>query len=177
MLSLCAGHAAVLFDELQVLMRPIALSHGPFRSSGEHGIHRMFIQTNLPRASHAGRNAVKQGVGQQFFHRLDLLDRQSGAKQTDSAGNVEAHAAGRHHAAEIGIECGDPADGKPIAPMSIRHRIGRLDDAGQRGHVGHLLVHFLVHMVNQLFGSVDHTRHSHLAARRDVPFVPLASFQ
>jgi hypothetical protein len=72
---------------------------------------------------------MEQGLGQLFLHWLKILDRESRAKRSDSTGNVESYTAGRHHPSEIGIERGDPADGKPIAPMGIGHRIGGLDNS------------------------------------------------
>ena len=152
-------------------MCPVTLSHCPACASGKHGIHLVPIQVHLPSAPYAGGNAMKQGVGQLFLHRLKIFDRESRAQRPDSTGNVEAHTAGRHNTSEVGIERGDPADGKPIAPMGIGHRIGGSDDPRERCDVRDLFIDLLVHVANQRFAGIDHRRHQHLAVRRYVPFV------
>ena len=53
--------------------------------------------------------------------------------------------------------------------MRVRHRIGCLDDPGQRRNVGRLFVDLVVHVADQLFVGVDDGRHAHRALRFNAP--------
>ena len=94
---------------------------------------------------------------------------QAGEHRAHAARDVEADAAGRHDAALLGIERRDAADREAVAPMGVRHGVGRLHDAGQRRDIDRLLEDLVVHVADQLLVGVDDRRHAHRAVRLDAP--------
>ncbi len=81
----------------------------------------------LPTPAGIWRNSE---FGQRFLHRQNVGDFQPGQHGAHAAGNIEADAAGRHHAARVGVEGGDAADRKAVAPMGVRHDVGGMHNAG-----------------------------------------------
>ena len=71
---------------------------------------------------------------------------QSGMQRADTAGDVKADAAGRHDAAIVRIECGNPADRKTVSPMGVGHRINGAREARQQCDVTQLRVDLVVHL-------------------------------
>ena len=53
--------------------------------------------------------------------------------------------------------------------MGIGHGIGGLNDSRQRGHIGRLLVHLVIHVADQVLVGIDDRRHAHGAIRLDAP--------
>ena len=132
-------HLAALLDAIEVgLVAPAALDR-PLRAAREHRIHLLGIQPDRAGAADARRDVLEQRVGERALHRLDICPGEPGVQAAHAARNVEAHTAGRHHAAALGVKGGDTTDGKAVTPVSIGHRIRRTDDARQRGDVDRLL--------------------------------------
>ena len=165
-----SGHAAMLLDTIQIGRTAVAVLDRPARAAAQHRIHLVRIQPQRAGAAHTGRDVCEQAVGQPLLERRNLVCPEPGVEGAHAAGNVEPHPAGRHHAAGVGIERCHPADRKAVAPVRVRHGIGRLDDARQGGDVGELFQDFVVHFADQRLVGKDHRRHAHPADRRDLPF-------
>ena len=88
--------------------------------------------------------------------------------QPHAAVDVEADAARRDHT--VGLVHGrDAADGEPVAPVDVRHGDAGVDDAGQRGDVGHLLQRLLVaRLLEQARVRVHASGHAHLVLAGDL---------
>ena len=86
-----------------------------------------------------------------------------------TARDVETNAAGGNDAALVRVESCHAADRKSISPMRVGHHIGRLDDSGERGDVGGLLIDLIVHITDEGFVREDDTRHPHRASWLDPP--------
>ena len=71
--------------------------------------------------------------------RLDVGGRQVRPDEADAAVDVVADAAGRDDAALRRVGGRHAADRKPVAPVDVGHGQAGPLDAGERGHVGHLL--------------------------------------
>ena len=108
------------------------------------------IERDRARAADAGRDLAKQRVGERFLDGQDVCDLKPGQHRADAAGDVEADAARRYDATLIRIEGRNAADRKTVAPVRIRHGIGRLDDSGQRRDIRRLLVDLVVHGANEV---------------------------
>ena len=79
------------------------------------------------------------------------------ADEANAARDVEPDATGRHHPSVLHVGSRDAADGKPVPPVDVGHRVGGLDDAWQSGHVCHLLDRSVLHgLVHQALGCEDH---------------------
>ncbi len=164
-----AGHGAVFLGPLEVGRFAPALIDGPGRAAGQHGVHGVAIEADGAARADPGGNIAAQRIGQDFPHLGDVLGADPGRQGAHAAGNIEADAAGRHHAAGLGIEGGDAADGEAVAPMGVGHGIGGAHDAGQGRDIGDLLGDLVVHVADQRLIGVDHGGHPHLAGRRDDP--------
>jgi len=116
-------------------------------------------------AAHPGGNRSEQRVAQLVLDRLDHARGQAGGEQPHAAGDVEPHAAGGDDAAFLRVEGGHAADGESIAPVRVGQRKRRFDDPRQRGYVGDLLEHLVVHRLQQRTVGEDDRRHAHGAER------------
>ena len=164
------GHHAPLLDTVQVGRLAIAALDRPPGAAAQHLVHLFVVQAQLPGAAHAGGYGLEQGVGQPRLDRLGFGSFKAGKQVADAAGDVEADAAGRDDAAGLGVERGDAADRKTVAPMGVGHGIGGLDDAGEAGDVGRLLQDLVVHVLDELGAGEDHRGHAHPAFGRKHPF-------
>jgi len=116
-------HLALLLDALQVGRLAPTLRHGPARAAGEHFVHLRVAELDVPGASDAGRDVLEEGIGQALLQiGRERLAHQPGVQAAHPAGDVEAHAAGRHHAAGVGVEGRHAADRKTVTPVRVRHR-------------------------------------------------------
>jgi len=145
-LRLCTRHRAVFLGSLEVLRMPAAPRERPPRAATQHRVHLVCAEGECPGAAEARGNALRECVSEQPLDRLDLRARQARKERADTAGDVETHPARRHDPTLVGIEGGDAADRKAVAPMGIGHRERCLDDAGERGDIGDLLRHLVVHL-------------------------------
>ena len=118
-----------------------------------------------------------EDVSERFLYRQDVVLHQPGVQAAHTAGNIEADAAGRDHAALVGVEGRHAADGKAITPVRIGHGVTGLDDAGQGRDVDGLFVDLVVHGADERFIGVDDRRHAHGAVGFDLPFVIGATFK
>ena len=166
-----AGHAAMLLDALQVFLLSPAALDGPLGPTPQHGRHVLAGQANCAGAAHACGDLCKQRVRQPLFHGLDIGARESGVQGAHAAGNIEPDTARRNHAAKIRIEGGHTADGKAVTPVRVGHGVGRFHDAWEAGDIHDLLIHFVVHGLDQLLVGEDDARNPHRAMRLDAPFV------
>ncbi len=98
--------------------------------------------------------------------RPQLLGRQGGGHQPDPAVDVVADAAGRDRAL-VQVHRGDPTDGEPIPPVDVGHGQREAQDAGQVGHVAHLLQRRIVRRRRP--GRVDPPRDLHPALAGELP--------
>ena len=165
-----AGHAAVLLDAFQIGLAAVAAVDRPARPATQHGIHFRSIESDAPGAADARRHVREQTIGEALLERLDLGDGEPRVQRAHAAGDVESDATGRHDTTLLGVERRDPTDGKAVAPVRVRHGVGRLDDARQAGDVADLLAHLVVHLADQPFVGKDDRRHAHPAAGLDAPF-------
>jgi hypothetical protein len=145
------------------------LLDGPPGASFEHRVDDIPFQPNIARAAQTGRNVSIERIRQLHLHCFDILALEPSVEAAHTARDVEADAPSRNHAAFVRIECRDAADRESVAPVSVRHRIGRAHDPGQCRDVAHLLVDLFIHGANQCLVGVDHTRHAHIAAGLDSP--------
>ena len=173
-------HLPVLLDSLEILGHAPAALHRPRGSAREHRVHLRVAEADLAGAADARGDGTGELVRERLLHRHHVRARQSGVQAAHAAGNVEAHSARRHYPALVRVECSHAADRKSVAPVRVRHGVGRLHDAGQRGDVHRLLVHLAVHVAHQRLAREDHRRHAHRALLRDLPLVfraPLEEIQ
>ena len=165
------GDAALLLDALEILGAPKTLLERPSRAAGQHGRHLLVAERDLALRADAHRHMRIKRIGELLLHREDLVARERGEMRADATGNVESDASRRHHTALFRIERGNAADGKAIAPVSVRHRERGFDDSGKLRDVHRLLVDLAVHVADQRFAGEDHRRHTRCAGLRDFPLV------
>jgi hypothetical protein len=95
-----------------------------------------------------------------------------GDEEPHPARDVESHPARRDDAAGGHVRGGNPTDGKAVAPVHVGHGVGRLDDAGEGGHVGDLGEGLVGGEVGKKgFGGEDDPRDPHGAGGLDPPAV------
>ena len=169
LLGQCTSHAAALLDALEILGCSIAAFDGPARTAFEHGIHFRSVQMNMAPAAETRRNRLIEAVRQLLFHRFDVIARKTGVERPDTARNVETDTARRNHAALVGIERGNAADGKTIPPMGVGHDIAGAGDAGQCGDIDGLFAYLVVHGLDQFTVGIDDHRRLHRAERLHAP--------
>ena len=153
----------------QILGPPVAAIYRPARAAGQHGVRFASIQVHAAALAEPGRDGIEQGLDQRCLDCLQLGAGEPGAEHAHTAGDIEADATGRHHAAGGRIEGRHATDRKAIARMRVRQRVGGQDDAGQAGDVADLLRHPVVHVANQRRIAVDHAGHAHGVTARQVP--------
>ena len=90
-------------------------------------------------------------------------------QQAHATGNIESDAACGDDAAGVRVECRDAADGEAVAPVRVRHRVNRPDEARQHRDVAQLLVDLVVHLQDLLTVAVQHSGHGHWRLHRDTP--------
>ncbi len=130
------GMQPTLLDAIEILGAPVTLCHGPTRAAFEHAVHLDLIESDLPRTADASRDRPEQTVGQCLsLQRRQILALETRQQCAHPAGDVEPDASSRHDPARIGVESGYAADWEAIAPMRVRHRIGRVHDTRQAGHI------------------------------------------
>ena len=151
-------HLPIFFDAFEVACVAPAELDRPLGAAGEHGIHLDGIERDRALAADAGRDLAKQRIGERLLHGQDVGHFEPGQHRAHAAGDIEADAARRHDAALVRIEGRHAADRETIAPVGVRHGIGRLHDSGQRRDIGRLLVDFVVHVADQLLIGVDDRR-------------------
>src|SRR6516165_8251599 len=127
---------SAFFNALKILRSPVPLSHSPLRATAQHLVYLVALELYRPGAADPSRNSPEQSVGKSGFVWFQFVDRDPCVQRADSTGNVKANPAGRDDSSLFGIEGGDPANRKTIAPVSIGHRVRRSLDSGQRGNVG-----------------------------------------
>jgi len=169
-----AGHAAAFLDARQILRLPVAAIHRPAGAAGQHDVQFGGVQVHRASAAKAAGDGLEQRLHQRHLDRIQFGTAKAGVQHAHAAGHVETDAAGRHHAAGGRIEGGHAADRKAVARMRVRQRIGGQGDAGQAGDVADLLRHLVVHVGKQRRIGVDHARHAHGAAARQVPLAVAA---
>ena len=147
---------------------PAALD-GPSSASGQHRAHINVIEGDGASAADACRNLAEQRVGKRLLHRNNVGDFETGQHRAHAAGNIEADPAGRHHTALVWVKRRHAANGKAVAPVGIRHGIGRLYNPGQRRDIGRLFVDLVVHFADQVFVGIDDRWHPHRAVRLNAP--------
>ena len=135
----------------------------PARAAAHYRIEFARGEFDFPLLADAGGNGAKQHVGEPFQARRERSQVEIAAQAADAAGNVETDPARRNDAAGLGIEGGDAADRKAVAPVRIGHGHGRADQAGQARHVGDLLQHLRVHAAQQFRVGVQTHRRARLA--------------
>ena len=164
-----SGEAPSLLDVVQVGGAAEPPRHRPAGALRQHLPELPDLQPQVfPLGADAGRNIVEQPLHQLLHPGLEGFPAQAGAQEPDPAIDVIADSSGRNHAV-LGIEGGDSADGKAVAPVNIRHREGGPDDARQVGHVDHLLqAHGIDHVPHHFFIGVDDSRHPHARDRADL---------
>jgi hypothetical protein len=134
-----AGDAASLLGNFQVVGVAQPVSNGPPRAVKQNLINFSGGEAQPASRAHAGVNVPEEG-GHQFPQMgAHLRFGQVGAQQADAAVDVKAHAARGDDTFPIHQRSGHPADGEPIPPVNVGHGQGVTHDAGQEGHVGHLL--------------------------------------
>ena len=72
-------------------------------------------------------------------------------------------------AALIRIKRRHAADRKTVAPMRVRHDVGRLNDAGKHRDIGRLFTDLVVHVADQILVGENDDRHAHRALRIEPP--------
>jgi hypothetical protein len=175
--GIAAGHPAAFLDALEIARLAPARAHRPGRSVAQHLVEPLVGQVDRAGRADPRRHGRIQRLGQFLLVRHDPFGvdiRQHGAH---AAGNVEADAAARHHAAVIRIEGGDPADREAVAPMRVRHGVGGAHDARQGGDIRRLFVDLVVHLADQRLVAIEDRRHAHLPRRLDMPFALACLFQ
>ena len=83
-------------------------------------------------------DAAHELVHERLEPRAHVVELELRAHQSHATVDVEADAARRDDAVGL-IHGRHAADGEPVAPVDVRHRDARGDDAGERGHVRDLL--------------------------------------
>ena len=167
--GLGARHLASFLDAVEIAsFTPSALDR-PAGATRKHGVHFEGIEDDRAFAAEASGNLLIERVGERPLHLLDVGNRKSGQHGSHAAGDVEADAAGGNDTALFRVERSHATDGEAISPMRVGHDIGRLDDPGQRGDVGGLLVDLVVHGPDEVFIGVDDAGHAHGAGRLDLP--------
>ena len=96
-----AGHRAVLLDARQVVRAAVALLDRPARAARQHRVHPGGVEPQRAGAAEARRDAREQRVGEPDFTASTSVGGQAGVQRAHAAGDVEAHAAGRHDAAVV----------------------------------------------------------------------------
>jgi len=172
-----ARHRAMLLDALEVLDPAVADLQCPARATGKHRVGVFWREPQRAGAAESRRDALVERVGELALHAAQLFGFEAGEKRAHAAGNVEADATRGDHAAVIGIERGDAADRKAVAPVRVGHRERRLDDARQRGDVGNLLGDLIVHRADQCLVGVDHAGNAHLSRARQLPLALASTVQ
>jgi hypothetical protein len=134
-----AGDAAALFGNFQVVGVAQAVTNSPPRALKQHLID-VFGGESQPASSAQSSMYVLEQRGHQVPQmRADLRLGEVGAQQAHAAVDVEAHASRRDYSLAVHQRGGHPADGEPVPPVNVGHGQGVTHDAGQEGHVGHLL--------------------------------------
>ena len=116
-------HLTAFLDALEIRRDSPTLLDGPLRTANEHCVHLVRVEADRAGAANAGRNPLVKRVRERLLDRHDIGALQARVQATHAAGNVEADAAGRRHAALGGIERGHAPDRKTVAPVRIRHDI------------------------------------------------------
>src|SRR5262249_7315579 len=80
----------------------------------------------------------------ELFHKLGdpfahPLRRQVARQESDPARDVEADAAGGHHAAPLDVGGSHASDREAVAPVDVWHGIAGADDTRKVGHIRNLL--------------------------------------
>ncbi len=170
LLRVGAHHAAALLDTLQIRRLPVTLLHRPAGAAFEHRVHFPVPEAQRTGAAKTRRNAGRQGIRQRLLPGQYLLGGQARVQSPYAAGDIEADPAARYHTAQFRIEGRDPANGKAITPVGIRHGVGGFDDTGQGGHLGDLLIDFLIHAFDQFFAGINDAGNPHIPVGFDAPF-------
>ena len=110
--------------------------------------------------------ASKRASMRVLIQRLHRFCLQIGAQQAHAAVDVKAHSTRADDAILLAKGC-HAADGKAVAQMGIGHGHGVLDNAGQGGHIGHLIYRSRLHHLPQCRGDKDSARHAHARSVAD----------
>ena len=110
-------------------------ARGPSRSTRSSEAPRSAVAG--PFAAGADRYAPRELVHQRLAAATELVEGDGQRQQPHAAVDVVADPAGRNHAVSDGG--GGHSHRESVALVDVRHGQRRIDDAGQRGHVGQLL--------------------------------------
>src|SRR5262249_8386178 len=138
------------------------------------------VEVEAPRLTHARRYAAEEIVDQRAQRVLDVAIVEIGPDEADAAVDVVSDSARGDDAALVRIRSTDAANAEAVAPVDIGHGQAGVLDAGQRGHVGHLLGRLvLLYLWDQLIvgenQSVD--AHAIFVALRNPPTRGVDSLQ
>ncbi len=78
--GVCPGHAAALFDTLQVCAVTVSLFHRPLGAAGEHRSHLILRQPDVAGAAEPRGNHLEQTVGQALPVGIDGVSDESGVE-------------------------------------------------------------------------------------------------
>ncbi len=164
-----AFHRPAFLDPGEVGRLPEPALDRPGGAAREHPVRLDGVERDRPFAADPRRDVARELVREVFLHGRQVAHGEPGEHRAHAAGNVEADAARRNDPALAGIECRHPANGEAVAPMRVRHRIGRLHDAGEPRDIGRLLVDLVVHRADEVLIRKDDGRHAHAGDRLDPP--------
>ncbi len=122
-------------------------------------------------------NVLVQGVYQRLELGTDLGFRKGCSGQADPAVDVISDAS-RGDDTGFPVKGGNPADGKSVSPVHVRHGQGCPDDSRKGGHIGHLRKGFLaVSGCKKRFAGIHPARNPHIPGSGDFPPVVVNFFK
>jgi hypothetical protein len=163
------GDCAPVLAERQIVRLAEAMRDGVRRALTQNAVEfGRAGRRQHAAAPHPARDGLVEAGHEAVHARRGLGPGDGRGEQPHAARDVEADPAGRDHAALGRVRGGHAADREAVTPVQVRHRVGRLDDAGQGGDVGHLLQRLVRGPLGQQgVGGEDNAGHAHLAGGLD----------
>ncbi|MCU0277082.1 MAG: hypothetical protein MUF02_09600 [Acidobacteria bacterium] len=140
--------AAARLDELHVGRLAAETAHDLAHAAGDEALKLLLVQRPQPVRCQAGGNACQDGVADFVGDCGELAGGYGTGQQAHAAIDVVAHSARQDDAAGGG-KGRHAADAEAIAVMDVGHGQRTSDEAGQAGHVDHLLDRGIIQRVLQ----------------------------
>jgi len=126
-----------LFGVLSIALGAKTVLHGPRHPAFQHLVKVLGRKGLTSSGDRPRRHGGKKGGKELVHHPAEVFCRDGGREEAHAAGDVVPHAPGTDDPL-FRVEGGDPADGKAVPPVDVRHGEAVSHDAGKGGHVGHL---------------------------------------
>ena len=169
LLRIGARHYPAVLGRLQVCRRTVAVADGPGRAFDQDLPFLLLGEFQGPPGTNAGGDVLKECRDQRRDALPDVGETKTRGHEAAAAVDVVPDAAGGDDPL-VEVKGRDPADGKTVAPMHVRHSERVLHDPRQVGDVGHLPRPLVgPHPLQELLAGVEESRNAHPSRRRDLP--------